>query len=77
MNYWTGVIGAWIISDSIYSYVLYAHSQSWRGDRQNFKKDNWVRLVRLICGIALIINGCFMNKEIGGRHGQTKLYGMG
>jgi len=57
MNYWVGLIGVWILADSIYSYCLYAHSQSWRGDRQNFKKDNWVRLVRLICGVTLIVIG--------------------
>jgi len=61
VNYWIGLIGMWIVSDAIYSYVLYAHSQSWRGDKQTFKKDNWVRLVRLVCGIALIIMGAIQN----------------
>lgn len=49
------IVGTWVISDGIYSWVLYANSQSWRGEKQNFKKDNWVRLVRIICGVALVI----------------------
>lgn len=57
MNYAVGLIGVWIISDSIYSYVLYAHSQSWRGDRQTWLKDHSIRLVRAICGIVLIVIG--------------------
>jgi len=57
MRYWLGVIGAWLLSDAIYSWVLYANSQSWRGDRQNFVKDNWVRLVRALCAIGIIIIG--------------------
>ena len=57
MNYTVGLIGMWILSDSIYSYVLYAHSQSWRGDRQTWLHDHWVRAVRAICGIVLMIMG--------------------
>ena len=57
MGYFVGLIGMWIFSDAIYSYVLYAHSQSWRGDRQTWVRDHWVRAVRGVCGIALIVMG--------------------
>ncbi len=57
MNYLTGLIGMWIFSDALYSYSLYAHSQSWRGERQSWAKDHWVRLVRAVCGIILMYIG--------------------
>jgi hypothetical protein len=49
--------GVWLLSDAIYSWVLYLNSQSWRGPRQDFIHDNWVRLVRGLIGIALIAIG--------------------
>jgi len=57
MNYWLGVFGAWLLSDSIFSYTLYAHSQSWRGDRQTWLRDHWIRAVRAGIAIALIVMG--------------------
>jgi hypothetical protein len=50
-------VGVWLISDAIYSYVLYASSQSWRGDRQTWCKDHWVRLVRLGLAISIVVAG--------------------
>ena len=50
-------IGVWLLSDAIYSYTLYAHSQSWRGDRQNFANDHWVRVIRALLGLLLIVLG--------------------
>jgi hypothetical protein len=50
-------VGVWLISDAIYSYFLYANSQSWRGDRQTWLKDHWVRLVRLGLAISIVIAG--------------------
>jgi len=50
-------IGTWLLSDAIYSYTLYAHSQSWRGDRQTWLKDHFVRLIRAILAIVIIIIG--------------------
>ena len=49
--------GVWLLSDSIYSWVLYAHSQSWRGKRQDFWHDNWIRLIRGVLSIGIIIVG--------------------
>ncbi len=50
-------LGVWLISDAIFSYTLYVGSQSWRGTKQTWAKDHWVRLVRLICGVIIIIVG--------------------
>lgn len=48
-------IGMWIVSDGILSWTLYANAQSYENNRkQTFLKDHWVRLVRILCGIALI-----------------------
>ncbi len=49
--------GVWLISDALYSYFLYAHSQSWRGDRQTWFKDHWVRLVRLVLAVGIVVTG--------------------
>ena len=51
------IAGTWLLSDAIYSYVLYKHTQSWRGDKQNFAKDHWVRLVRGLLALGLILVG--------------------
>ncbi len=57
MNAYLVIAGTWIVSDAIYSYALYAHSQSWRGDRQTWFKDHWIRLVRLILAVGIIYVG--------------------
>jgi hypothetical protein len=58
MNQFLIIAGTWLLSDAVYSWVLYAHTQSWRGDKQNFAKDHWVRLVRAILAIGIIVVGC-------------------
>ena len=51
-------IGVWIISDGILSWTLYANAPDHRGNkRQTFKKDHWVRLVRIILGVVLVVIG--------------------
>lgn len=55
MGYLIGLIGMWIFSDGILSWTLYANAKSYGdGDKQTFKRDHWVRLVRIICGILLM-----------------------
>ena len=52
------LIGVWILSDAIYSWVLYANAPSYQGSkRQTFLRDHWVRLVRGLMGLALVIWG--------------------
>lgn len=57
MNAFLLIAGTWLASDAIYSYVLYAHSQSWRGDKQTWLKDHWVRVVRLGLAVGIILTG--------------------
>ena len=55
MGYTIGLIGMWVFSDGILSWTLYANSPSYEGSKkQTFKRDHWVRLLRILCGIALI-----------------------
>ena len=48
-------MGIIIVMDGIYSWILYATATSYRGDKQSFKKDHFVRLIRICIGIALMI----------------------
>jgi len=58
MNYLTGLIGCWLLSDAIYSWSLYLNAPSYEGSpKQTFKKDHWVRLLRGILSVILIIIG--------------------
>jgi len=58
MKYLTGLIGMWILSDAILSYTLYVNAPSYEGTKkQTWKKDHWVRGVRGLCGIILMIIG--------------------
>jgi len=57
-GYWIGILGCWIVSDGIYSWTLYLNAPSYEGSpKQTFLKDHWVRLARILCGIALIVMG--------------------
>jgi len=57
--YWVlGVGGTWIISDGILSWTLYLNAPSYEGSkRQTFLRDHWVRFVRILVGIVMIISG--------------------
>ena len=58
IGYAVGLIGMWIVSDGILSWTLYINSPSYEGSkRQTFWRDHWVRAVRIISGIALIVLG--------------------
>uniref|UniRef100_A0A6M3LJ07 Uncharacterized protein n=1 Tax=viral metagenome TaxID=1070528 RepID=A0A6M3LJ07_9ZZZZ len=58
MKYLTGLIGMWIVSDAILSYTLYLNAPSYEGSKkQTWGRDHWVRAVRGVCGIALMIMG--------------------
>ena len=48
------ICGTLIVLDALYSYLLYNNSQSWRGDRQTWTKDHWVRLCRAIVGMVVL-----------------------
>jgi len=58
MNYAIGLIGMWIFSDGILSWTLYLNAPSYEGSKkQTFKKDHWVRLVRILLGVTLMVLG--------------------
>jgi hypothetical protein len=51
-------IGVWLFSDALYSYSLYLDRLGTDGKRiQNWRRDHWVRLVRAILAIIIIIIG--------------------
>ena len=58
MSYAIGLIGMWIFSDGLLSWILYLNALSYQGSKkQTFKKDHWVRLVRILLGITLMVLG--------------------
>jgi hypothetical protein len=58
MSYATGLIGLWMLSDGILSWTLYLNAPSYEGSpKQTFLRDHWVRLVRILGGIALMAIG--------------------
>ena len=50
-------LGTWLLSDSIYSLALYLNAEGFGGKRQTWKRDHWVRAVRAVCGVAIIVIG--------------------
>ena len=51
LDYVTGLIGMWIFSDAWYSLVLYSSKN------EPFWKCHSIRVIRLLCGITLIVLG--------------------
>lgn len=50
-------IGVWLLSDGIYSWILYHNAKSYDGEHQCFWKDHWIRLLRIILSISVITIG--------------------
>jgi len=58
MAYILGLLGMWLFSDSIYSISLYLNAPSYEGSpRQTWKKDHWVRAVRAVCAVIIMVFG--------------------
>ena len=55
--YLTGIIGAWIFSDGLYSILLYTGKTAYHGEKQTWRRDHWIRVVRMVLGCTLIIFG--------------------
>ncbi|MAH50439.1 hypothetical protein CMI37_31750 [Candidatus Pacearchaeota archaeon] len=56
IEYIVGLIGLWLFSDAILSITLYLNAPSYDGSpKQSWRKDHWVRAVRALCGIALMV----------------------
>ncbi len=58
MGYIIGLVGMWVLSDGILSWTLYLNAPSYEGSKkQTFLRDHWVRLIRCMCGIFLMVVG--------------------
>ena len=55
--------GTWMVSDAIYSITLYINAKSYDGRKQTWRNDHWVRIVRLLWGIAFIVFGAMIVNE--------------
>ena len=56
MNYWIGVLGCWILADSVASLYTYTGNNE-KAKGQSWAKDHSLRILRGLVGIALIIMG--------------------
>jgi len=55
---WIKLLGVWILSDAIYSTMLYLTAPGVDGKtKQTWKRDHWVRVVRGVMAVALIVWG--------------------
>lgn len=54
LGYLTGLIGMWLVSDAIWSINYYLHNKD-----ETWLRNHSVRLVRLLCGIALMVIGVY------------------
>ena len=60
-GYILGIIGTWLLSDSVYSYTLYANAPTYdNSTRQTWRKDHWVRAVRGGLAIVIIVIGAMI-----------------
>jgi len=52
--YIIGLIGCTMVWDGVVSLTLYLNAPDYQGGKQTWRKDHWVRLVRITLGIALM-----------------------
>lgn len=57
VTYFLGVIGAWIFSDGLYSILLYLNKPGYNGPPQTWRRDHWIRCIRMFLGFMLIAFG--------------------
>ena len=58
-------IGVWFICDGVYSLNVYLNAPSqWRqdnpDDRQTWRRDHWIRAIRILGGIILVWLGALI-----------------
>lgn len=52
------IAGTWLVSDGVYSITLYLNAPSYVGSsKQTWRGDHWVRLVRILLALMVIIIG--------------------
>ena len=61
ISYLVGLMGVWLFCDGIISIRLYLNAKDETGKRwQSWGYDHSIRLIRCVCGIALVIMGWFI-----------------
>jgi hypothetical protein len=50
-------IGVWLLSDAIYSLLLYLTAENYNGKRQSWARDHSIRIVRAILAVAIVAIG--------------------
>lgn len=56
------IVGTMIVLDGTYSITLYLNAPSYEGSRkQTFKRDHWVRLLRILLGLTVIVIGAMID----------------
>jgi len=58
--YYVGLVGMWVFCDGIASIWAY-----WHDDKQTFWRDHFLRVVRMLLGIVLmVLAGLLLLKEL-------------
>ena len=55
LSYLVGLLAMWVFSDAVYSYCLYKGSTSYRGEPQDWLHDHWVRAVRALIALFIMV----------------------
>ncbi len=55
--YSLGVVGTWLLSDGLYSIIVYWNKPAYNDRIQTWRQDHWIRAVRCAIGLYLIIAG--------------------
>lgn len=55
--YLTGIIGTVIFMDGLFSIILYTGKLAYHGEKQTWRRDHSIRIVRMVLGFTLIIFG--------------------
>lgn len=49
------IAGMWCLTDGWFSMALYWNRKGWEGEKQTFWHDHYIRVIRIIIGLGLII----------------------
>lgn len=52
------IAGMWFVLDGWFSMALYWKDVNWKGNKQTFWHDHYIRLIRILFGLGVIIVGC-------------------
>ena len=55
IGYFVGLLGMWVLADGVAS--LWAYTDGERAKNQTFWRDHFLRIIRCLVGIALMILG--------------------